>query len=274
MFYISNGEDAGAPFQLKLGIYRNPHEFIAEAQNLRHPIDSPSFLPEALIQNIFAALTNSAPDITKMQLEKIRLMRTWALELESQNLQLIRSLDVPIAKILCTKNLLLMKKVLDHINYPDKNLIEDIVKGTEITGEIPMSGVFPPRRVPATASAQTLLDASPSVRNSVIARIVSSGDPEIDAAVWEETGLEVNRQWLSAEMTLDEIQEAVGPLFVIAKRFGIKQSGKVRAIDDYSISGGNAAATSTEKLDLLGNDEMFALLKLIISSIDEKETSS
>ena len=62
-------------------------------------------------------------------------------------------------------------------------------------------------------------------------------------------------------MTIDEVKTLIGPLFVIAKRFGIRQSGKVRAIDDYSISGASSAVTSTEKLDLLGNDEMFALLK-------------
>ena len=263
------GIEAGAPFSLKVGTYRTPETFIEEAIKLRHPIDCPSFLPEALIRNVFTALTTHPKTLATDRLSKIKLMRTWAIELDAQNRKLIQSLDVPKARILCDKHLLLMGRVLEHIHYPDRNLINDLTRGTVITGKIAESSVFMPREIPATTSAESLLLTSPSLRKSVIARITTSGDKEIDDEVWAETLEETNRQWLSEEMDLDELEKLLGPLFVIAKRFGIRQSGKIRAIDDYSISGGNSASTTTEKLDLLGNDEMFALLKLIISSIGD-----
>jgi len=261
------GTDSGAPFSLKVGTYRLPESFIQETMKLRHPIDSPSFLPEALARNVFAALTTHPKTLATARLERIKLMRKWALELGSQNKKLLQSLDVPKARILCDKHLVLMGKVLEHINYPDQELINDLAKGTVITGRIAQSNIFMPRELPATTSSESLLLTSPSTRKSVIARIVSSGDKEIDDEVWAETIKETDRQWLSSEMDLDELERLLGPLFVIAKRFGIRQSGKIRAIDDYSISGANSAATTTEKLDLLGNDEMFALLKLVISSV-------
>lgn len=265
-----SGPESAAPFSTKIGTYRTPQEFIQAATSLRHPIDDPSLLPEALIRNVFTALTTPPNKLAKDRLQKIQLMRTWAIELAAQNTKLIQSLDVPKARILCEKHLLLMKKVLEHISYPDTSITEDIARGTIITGDIATSSVFTPRRIPATTTSEALLDTSTSVRSSVVARISSSGDSEIDDAVWEETLQESNKHWLSEEMDLAEIEAIVGPLFVIARRFGIKQSGKVRAIDDYTISGANAAATTTEKLDLLGNDEMFALLKLILTAINDQ----
>ena len=263
------GNDAGAPYLLKVGTYRNPEAFIHKAMELRHPIDSPSFLPEGLVRNIFKILTTDPSTVAKERLDKIRTLRTWAIELSGANTIAMQKLDVSKSRILCTKNLMLLGKVLEHISYPDKNLVRDLMEGTTVVGDVPTSSVFLPKESPAVCTPESLLEPSRAVRKSVIDRITSSGDEQIDTAVWEETVKEVNNQWLSAQMSLSEIEAVVGPLFVIARRFGIKQSGKIRAIDDYSISGANQATSSHEKLDLLGTDEVFAMLKLIASSVDD-----
>ena len=265
----TNGADAGAPYLLKVGTYRSPEAFIRQAMDLRHPIDSPSFLPEGLLRNVFKVLTTDPTKVARERLAKIQTLRRWALELSDANTAAMRNLEVSKSRILCTKNLLLLERVLNEICYPDKNLVKDLMEGTNIVGDVPTSSVFLPREKPALCTPESLLEPSRSIRKSVIARITSSGDSAIDTAVWEETIKEVNNQWLSAEMTLSEIEHIVGPLFVIAKRFGIRQSGKIRAIDDYSVSGANQATSTHEKLDLLGTDEVFALLKLIASSIDD-----
>ena len=147
------------------------------------------------------------------------------------NNKLLQSLDVPRARILCDKHLVLMGKVLEHIKYPDQDLVNDLARGTVITGRIAQSNIFMPREFSATTSSESLLLTSPSTRKSVIARIVSSGDKEIDDEVWAETIKETDRQLLSSEMDLDELEDLA--LLSIAKLFGTRQSGKILEIDDY-----------------------------------------
>ena len=65
---------------------------------------------------------------------------------------LLQSLDVTKARILCDKHLVLMGKVLEHIKYPDQDLINDLAKGTVITGRIAQSNIFMPRELPATTT--------------------------------------------------------------------------------------------------------------------------
>ena len=49
-------------------------------------------------------------------------------------------------KVLAGKNLKLFAEMLKEIKHPDRELVRDIAAGFPITGKLPRSGVFPPRR--------------------------------------------------------------------------------------------------------------------------------
>ena len=270
----SNGDQAaGSQLDTKeisatVGLYRTPAEFIQVAKETRHPIDMHTFLPECVVANIFYLLTTAPEIVAKERLSRIQQMRAWALELRPANDEILKAMPPQQAHVVQDKHFALLKKMIEHIDYPDKTIVDDLIRGTLLTGEMPASHVFPRRSKPAALSAADVLSSSSLTRKSVIDRTSSSGDPEIDKAVWEETVAECNKGWVSESLTLQELEDRLGPDFVVARRFGIRQGGKIRCIDDYSISGTNATVTTKEKLDLYGTDEIFAMLKLIISSVD------
>ena len=253
----------------KVGVFRTPAEFIEEAKECRHPIDLDSFLPEALASNIFYLLTTPASEVARHRLEKIRLIRSWASELSAANDVVHKKLKPEQQQVAKGKQFLLLQRILEHIGYPDKDIVKDLIQGTQLTGSVPKSNLFPRRHKVALSSADAVLQASNLIRDSVIARISPSDDPEVDRAVYAETCAEEETGWVSKPITLQDLEHMFENKFVIAKRFGIRQGGKIRCIDDYSISSANSTVESHEKLDLYGCDELFAVLKVIISSVHE-----
>ena len=252
-----------------LGVFRTPQEFIEQAKKIRHPIDLPSFLPEGLLRNVFFLLTTPALDVSKDRLYKLQQIRKWSVELEEKNKEIFASMNPVQAAVSKGKHFALLDKILSHIGYPDTKVVTDIIKGTVFTGEIPESGVFPRRYKPADFTVEEVLRASPFSKKWVLDHTSSTGDAEIDQAVWEETLEEEKRGWLSGAMEVKDLQALVGDRFVVARRFGIRQGGKFRNIDDYSVSGANGTVTSVEKLDLLGTDELFAALKTIVQAVKD-----
>ena len=97
------------------------------------------------------------------------------------------ALDPLQARVLKGKNLAVFKQVLLDINYPDVALVDDLLIGTKLTGEVGASGVFPRRQKVAATTAGSVLGTSALARLGVIARIASSGDSEVDLSVWQET---------------------------------------------------------------------------------------
>ena len=249
-----------------VGIYRSPCEFIEQAKLLQHPIDMPSFLPEALLRSIFLLLTSTPQQISSIRLEKLKQIRQWAIELQDTNAEIFRSIKPEQRIVSRGKNFALMDRILNHIEYPDTNLVRDLASGTKFTGDIPESGVFPRRHRGADLSVDEVLKTASYSRKWVIEHTVSSGDDEIDQAVWDETIEEEKRGWLSPALDEADLLTLTGNKFVVARRFGIRQGKKIRNIDDYSISGANSAVSTFEKLDLLGTDELFAVLKTIVQA--------
>ena len=264
-----HGGTTGSPCTATVQFWRTPEVFLEAARTIVHPIDLPSFLPEGLLRNIFQILTSSPVAVGKARLEKIRQMRKWAEELRHENESLLSPLPEEQKRVLKGKHLSLLRKTLNHIGYPDDRLVDDLLKGTSLTGPVPTSGVFPAKYRFANINEDQLMKSSPVTRPAVIESIRSSGDPEIDKTVWEVTTEEHEAGWLSEEMTLDQLHDILGNEFVLAKRFGIRQGDKIRAIDDYSICDANDTVSTFEKIDLLGTDEFFVILKTIATAVSD-----
>ena len=66
-----------------------------------------------------------------------------------------------------------------------------------------------------------------------------------------------------------ELKEKLGPLFVVSRRFGLKQTDKTRPIDDLSQSLVNAAFASSYKLDLSGIDGFAVLARTMLECVNE-----
>ena len=229
-----NREIPGAP--ITIGVFRQPDEFIEDAFLAKHPIDLPSFLPESIVRNIFTLLTTPTESVMLDRLDKIKLMRSWAMECQKDNDLIHASLSAEQATVSKGKNFALLRKVLTHIGYPDEGLVDDLIAGTKVTGAVPTSNIFSRRDRPASSSIGQILETSQQNRCSVVGRISSSGDAEIDAAVYAETLEEEAKGWVSAPIDLAELESILGPDFVVAKRFGIRQSGRDYSAQQISLS--------------------------------------
>ena len=103
-----------------------------------------------------------------------------------------------------------------------------------------------------------------------------STDPEVDREVWSTILEEAqpDKGWLAGPLTADEVTAKLGPLWVPANRFGLKQGKKIRNIDDCSRYGTNACYHSREKLSLGGLDEILNIVKVWANAVGEDRNFS
>ena len=73
----------------------------------------------------------------------------------------------------------------------------------------------------------------------------ASSDAALDREVWAITTAEVEKGWLLGPYTTAELDAALGS-WTPSRRFGVRQSGKVRAIDDFAASRVNEGLSAQE----------------------------
>jgi len=81
-------------------------------------------------------------------------------------------------------------------------------------------------------------------------------DKELAESVWQSTLTEVESGLIHGPLTPTEIAARVGPRWVAARRFGIRQGEKIRPIDNFAEFGVNDAFGSSEKVALLSVDHI------------------
>eukprot|EP00435_Cladocopium_sp_Y103_P049658 s1454_g15.t1 len=81
-------------------------------------------------------------------------------------------------------------------------------------------------------------------------------DPEIAAAVYEDTMQQVEDGWLLGPLTAQQLDDKYGGCWIPSNRFGVLQGGKVRAVDDFSEFLINSSVSTSERLTLYGIDEV------------------
>ena len=110
-----------------------------------------------------------------------------------------------VGLLLRSKNVLLLSKIADEMNWPDKEICDDLVSGFYLTGMPKLSGVFPPE---ASLRKMTVdqLDASSSIiKMQLWQKIV---DSHADKEVWDITNKESDEDgWLSGPLGFDEIEK-------------------------------------------------------------------
>ena len=95
----------------------------------------------------------------------------------------------------------------------------------------------------------------------------ASGDLDLDRQVWAATQKEVHEGLLQGPITAAEASAKHGPLWIPARRFGLRQSGKVRPIDDFSEMGHNDTVGTSCKVDLGGVDEVVGVARALFNAV-------
>ena len=91
--------------------------------------------------------------------------------------------------------------MLCEISYPDVHLIDDICEGFKITGWMRDSGCFEKIPKQPIMTVQNLIAMSNVLNQAVVSRAAGVEDDDLVKAAWEETQLELEKEWIWLDKT-------------------------------------------------------------------------
>ena len=160
-----------------------------------------------------------------------------------------------------------MRIILQQADYDDVAIVDEIISGIPLLGPYPKSHIFPPKLRPASITVEQLRSGSKWMRRGILPKIQSSGDKQVDDQVWLEALEERDKTWLSGPWSEEQLHERFPDGFVVSRRFGLKQGGKIRSIDDFSESLVNSSISTYEQIELMGVDDFVSTIKIMVESI-------
>lgn len=252
----ANGEKSNLT-KSTFGVFRTPFEFLGRALQLEHPLDTPSLVDKSNLKAMLMIRDKSKADVMQFRARQLRKYTKRAAELASDEALLKQSLDKDVRKVLESKRLLLFKEMALDAGVGDENLFSELSQGFRLTGVMPQSNQFPTQWKPAMISVEQLRESSVWARKMIYASCRRVGsDPEVAAAVFEETQQQLQDGWVKGPYTSKQLDERYNGCWIPSKRFGVRQGAKIRAVDDFSEFLVNASVTTTEKLQLFGLDDV------------------
>ena len=246
-----------------IAIPREPLDFMHRAVDAGHPRSLAISLPSELQTVVQWNRDAPALEIYRHRIDFFKRWTARATELRAEDERLLNTAPVHLRSLLKGKRLALWQDMLTFYEYPDKELVNDIIKGFPVTGWLPDSQVFPKDFKPPSIDVSTLKTLSKGFNENVRSKVLASASSELTMATWEETERELREGWM-------ELDDSGGKDAAWAMRFGLQQKDKVRVIDDFSIAAVNHTTGLQEKLKIFGIDDIAALLAY---SLDTCETA-
>ena len=192
--------------------------------------------------------------------------------LQTEEARLHESLDQSIRPVLATKRLLLFRETLVEAGVDDPQLFDDLRFGFRLVGDLQPSGQFQPQWKPASLDVEQLKQTAVWAQRAVIASCRKGlDDLEVAQAVWDETMEQTmpDKQWVKGPFTAEQITQRLGPSWVPSRRFGVRQNGKIRPVDDFSQFLINATVSCHEKIDLEGLDHICSTARFFMGASTE-----
>ena len=206
-----------------------PDKFVEEVVKAGHPMDMATFLPSRLQSSQSTYESTNSCDRVDSRLTAVKFWLKRAMELKCDECDFQKKLDPAVAGVLRGKRILLWKQMLESIQYEDMEVVDEFASGTRLVGEAQTTGLWPKKFKPASLTESDLSTISASQRSVLTYRSFEFMDEDTLNAVWNQTMEEVEAGELSGPYHVEQI-----PLeFPLSKRFGIKQSSKVRCVDDF-----------------------------------------
>jgi hypothetical protein len=256
-------------YSLVIGQLRTPLQFIEAAVEAGHP----NRLSQVLPNQLEVAITNHLElGSAGVALKRTQWAKRWLrrrLELSKEQSLKCDSVPEHIKSIAGNKQTILLKEMLQDVSYPDPDVADLLIAGAELCGWLPETDVFQKKLKVPTMSVSQLKSLAGLNAAAVTIRTTSSGDADLDEQVWLATQEELDKGWLEGPLEGSLISEHA----VISRRFGIRQSDKIRVIDDFSESLVNSTVGSFEKIDLMAVDETAALALKTMQQLSGKSTN-
>lgn len=127
----------------RLGIPSNPESFVHRAVLPGHPKDLVGQVGE-LMQKANLMNFHQPPHLLAQQhINFVKKYSALALDLKAEELKFRYAMPRHIRELMQGKRLALWDRILKDLDYPDVDLIPDMVKGFPLSGWMPKSHVFP-----------------------------------------------------------------------------------------------------------------------------------
>ena len=144
-------------------------------------------------------------------------------------------MDSTVERAIRGKRIALFAEMLEFHDFPDKGVVDELLIGASLTGEVVETGMLPFEFTPALLTQEALKVQSELRRDGLLLEPKGSGDLEVDTEVWKQTLEASDRGWFFGPIPLGEVPVDAP----ISKKFGLRQKHKIRLIDDFSESSVN-----------------------------------
>ena len=211
-----------------------------------HPFDQLPAGPDVIKRAVFESLTSRPTGTSSMRRRELQRWERLANMFQKKEDRLHGSLqDKPKRILRKVKEGHLLKEG----GWADTQLVDDLVQGMPIFGEIPKSNVFKDKVPAHKLSPEELVRDAPAWKKRLIASIKPSADLRFDEATVAATSKEVSSGSMSEIVFEEELQERCGKSVNVSRRFSIEQGEepdsdgepgatrpRYRSIDDLSES--------------------------------------
>ena len=261
---------SGKVVSVTCGVYRTPTQFVRQSLYLQHPFDLCLALPDPALEVLARALIDGPVEVAKSRLRTVLTWKQWKKDLEASEERLHASMHPDVARVMKGKNLLLLQRIAESLDWPDKDLHRDLVQGFRLIGEEQPSGIFPIEPKPALASVEEFWERARLVKHALWQKVSESPADRLSQALHEVTEAEREKGWLSSPKTWQQLEDTFGSKWVPVRRFAIEQKGKLRPIDDLAENGVNGAFAACDKLTLRALDELVWSAAFIMRSVMQR----
>ena len=250
---------------VKFGIPWTPDEFVQVASSAKHPKDLINGVPSVLRE---AVSTIAAKGVAWVSAHRVEQMRRWvdrARVLEEAETLAREKLPGHCQKVLRHKRLCLFEEMLVASKYSDAKIANEMGQGFSIGGHIPASPAFRKKLTGATLAVSDLRKMAPVVRKGILRSAQSSGDPDLDKAVYDSTEEELRKGWLWGPVAESSLSNTSS----VTRRFGVWQGEKCRPIDNFKESCLNATASSEDTITIHTADCVAAAISYRLHELGE-----
>ena len=247
-----------------VGVYRTPEEFVEIAKHTKHPLDLDGAVPDELVEAATNVLSSPPEEAIRFMLNASRELIKLAQDCKEEDAAILEQMHPKLAAIMAKKKLVTLRKLAAKIKHRDTSIVDDIISGFDLVGLAPFCDSFDfDIRLPE-CSIQELEEITPNNNEAILERCRSTGDPRIDAELWEQTMEECSRGWLMGPFSsLKEATDFLGRPPHLCRRFALQQPNKIRAIDDLSENSVNKAHGYQDKLSLHDVDTLSSLIRYL-----------
>ena len=209
---------------------------------MRHPSSVKSFLPSQLENCVNTYFSMHVAARVQMRVYKLKFWMRRMLQLQTDEEALRHSFNPEVGFVAKRKYILVWKEMLQSIGHGDMGVIDEFCRGTSLSGPTELTGIWPKKFSFTTMMEDDLREMSIKQRSSLTYEQVVFFDEEIASSFWTQTLGEVEKGDVDGPLHLSQVPDG----YPLSRRFGIRQGGKIRCVDDFSSSGVNSTSQPME----------------------------